>query len=181
MTRAEVETRFRESRSNQKTCVACREPAVEGATRCQKHWDDHRARGRKFYRDRVENGLCSRCGMPRNKSKVYCDDCLAQERREYAALKDAVIAGYGGACSCCGESIREFLTIDHIHNDGAQHRRSEKAVGAPLYRRLIGDGFPRDRFQLLCFNCNCGKQQNGGVCPHQQMKTLAMCLTNWQT
>lgn len=24
-----------------------------------------------------------------------------------------------------------------------------------------------DRYQLLCFNCNCGRHRNGGVCPHK--------------
>jgi hypothetical protein len=23
---------------------------------------------------------------------------------------------------------------------------------------------------VLCYNCNCGRARNGGVCPHQQKK-----------
>ena len=41
------------------------------------------------------------------------------------------------------------------------------AVMCAVLKRL---GWPRDRYQLLCANCNFGKLMNGGVCPHQQME-----------
>src|SRR5258706_14541763 len=31
---------------------------------------------------------------------------------------------YGGKCECCGETRREFLTIDHIHGGGQRHRKT---------------------------------------------------------
>ena len=24
-----------------------------------------------------------------------------------------------------------------------------------------------DTIQILCFNCNCGRARNGGICPHE--------------
>lgn len=89
-------------------------------------------------------------------------------------LKRQVMDAYGGACACCGETELTFLTIDHINDDGAEHRRqlaAEKGgswgqAGSPTYRWLRDNGFP-EGFQVLCANCNCGKQWNGGVCPHQ--------------
>ena len=33
-----------------------------------------------------------------------------------------VLDHYGRACSCCGETEPAFLTIDHVNNDGAEHR-----------------------------------------------------------
>src|SRR5438309_228735 len=52
-------------------------------------------------------------------------------------LRDEVFAQYGKSCRCCGESDTRFLTLDHIHNDGAEHRR-RLMQSAPLGKR--GDG-----------------------------------------
>jgi hypothetical protein len=32
------------------------------------------------------------------------------------------------------------------------------------------DRFPNDVLRLLCFNCNCGRAKNGGICPHEETK-----------
>lgn len=91
-------------------------------------------------------------------------------------LKRQVMDAYGGHCACCGETELMFLTIDHIDDNGAEHRRELAAArgvthgqaGAPTYRWLRDNNFPSG-FQVLCANCNCGRQWNGGVCPHAQM------------
>lgn len=80
-------------------------------------------------------------------------------------LKIQVFTHYGLKCSCCGESGLEFLNIDHINNDGAQHRK-EIGSGKHIYLWLIKNNFPSG-FQTLCFNCNIGKYHNNGICPHQ--------------
>lgn len=83
-------------------------------------------------------------------------------------VKSIVISHYGGKCACrgCGESRIGFLTIDHVNGGGARHR-SQVGGGVIFYRWLIKNNFPPG-FQVLCFNCNCGRQTNGGVCPHEQ-------------
>ncbi len=87
-------------------------------------------------------------------------------------IRLATIAAYGGACACCGEREPKFLTIDHIYNDGATERKGDRALtGTKFYLWLKQRGWPADRYQLLCFNCNCAKGQFG-VCPHQQRKAL---------
>lgn len=95
------------------------------------------------------------------------------ERREKAnqrarestrELRRFVLDHYGAFCACCGEREDAFLTIDHINSDGAQ-RRKEHGVSGALYRWIIKNNFPDD-FQILCFNCNCGRYHNGGRCPH---------------
>ena len=82
-------------------------------------------------------------------------------------LKEEVVKEYGGKCVCCGEDTYEFLTIDHVHGDGAEHKRQMKAegVGQNLYRWLKKHGYPKENFQLLCMNCNFAKGKYG-VCPH---------------
>lgn len=114
--------------------------------------------------------------------KSYGDTWRAQNPGKYSEynkksnlkLKRLVIDAYGGKCACCGEAELVFLTIDHVNDDGAEHRRqiaAEKGsrwlqAGAPTYRWLRDNGFP-EGFQVLCANCNCGRHWNGGICPHQ--------------
>lgn len=113
-------------------------------------------------------GLCIRCGGRRNDRFLKCYDCreLARQLRDKIRLN--VIIAYGGRCACCNEDNHGFLTIDHVFNDGAAERRKSSKRG--IYRKLTKDGFPKDRYQLLCYNCNMGRQNAGGldkVCPHK--------------
>jgi len=95
-----------------------------------------------------------------------------REWRKKTRLK--VLTHYGGnppKCECCGETHIEFLTIDHINNDGAEHRKKlgitqNSGHGSKLYRWIIRNNFP-DGFQVLCWNCNCAKGHYG-YCPHQK-------------
>lgn len=102
-------------------------------------------------------------------------DPEVRERHKIAALKNRlktkieVFSAYGGVmCICCGESDIRFLTIDHKYNDGAEERRLLGSVGGGMafYRYLKRLGYP-DGYQVLCYNCNCGKRINGGRCPHE--------------
>ena len=75
-----------------------------------------------------------------------------------------MIAAYGGACTCCGEARQRFLTLEHVNHDGAEHR---KAKGhAALLLDLKALGWPKDRFTILCMNCNWA-ERNGEPCPHK--------------
>ena len=79
--------------------------------------------------------------------------------------KKKVFDHYGRKCACCGESVKEFLTIDHINGEGTKHR---KKIGRKMYNWLVQNNLPKG-FQTLCFNCNWGKHVNGGVCPHKNL------------
>ena len=84
--------------------------------------------------------------------------------------KRGVMEVYGnGRCACCGETAIEFLSLDHVNNDGKQHRKELKSkVGSSFYRYLRNHGYPhRDRLQVLCLNCN-GAKAYYGICPHQK-------------
>ncbi len=88
------------------------------------------------------------------------------ERRE--KVKEQVYLAYGGyKCACCGETEPSFLSIDHINNDGAKHKRENRLhTGEQMYRWLVRNDFP-DGFQVLCMNCQWGKRNNSGICPHK--------------
>lgn len=97
----------------------------------------------------------------------------AKYQRGYrASLKKKIFDHYGWVCNCCDETEPLFLTIDHVNNDGADHRRIlangkkwRSGMDLSVYRDIIKREFPAD-FQILCWNCNTGKQRNGGICPH---------------
>lgn len=73
--------------------------------------------------------------------------------------------------ACCGETEPLFLSLDHVNNDGASHR---KVIDRrKLYKWLARNHYPSG-FQVLCMNCNHGKFRNGGVCPHQSMGTATV-------
>lgn len=106
----------------------------------------------------------------RNPEKVKAKYRRRVERGIYQKvvrhLRSEVIEAYGSKCACCGETETKFLVIDHIFNDGAQHRRDHKlTAGYKFYAWLKRWGFPKDRFQLLCWNCNIAKGRFG-ECPH---------------
>jgi len=91
---------------------------------------------------------------------------IANSKANYAKLRQALIEGYGSKCVCCKELEPKFLTIDHINGGGNKHFNAIGAV--KVYRQIVNDGFPKN-YQLLCHNCNAGRQRNGGVCPHVKL------------
>lgn len=117
--------------------------------------------------DRIASGLCSRCGKePPTKDAAECERCRFVQKEYKQRLKTEAYEHYGGLrCSCCGESIAAFLSLDHINNDGAEHRRTVKP-GVAFYLWLKRNNYP-EGFQVLCMNCNWGKAMNNGICPHQ--------------
>jgi hypothetical protein len=155
----------RSNNSKFKCCIKCRE--------------EMRTRDRNKRARRKQNGQCMRCGSPASGGS-RCEVCstahnkysrngypprAANHRARLATLqksrRTAVIAGYGGKCICCLITTREFLTVDHVN--GLHGGRDGQ-----LYRKLIEQEFPGG-YQLLCANCNQGKQLNGGECPAHGM------------
>lgn len=71
-------------------------------------------------------------------------------------------------CACCGETNIEFLSIDHINQNGAEHRRTlpkNRRCGSGFYNWLIKNGFP-EGYRVLCLNCNFALG-HFGYCPHE--------------
>lgn len=88
----------------------------------------------------------------------------AYMRSRRAELRNKALIKYGHMCICCGERKRGFLTFDHMNNDGAAHRRELRGASVRFYLWLLEE--TREDIGILCWNCNCGRQHNGGVCPH---------------
>lgn len=129
---------------------------------------------RKYYeKNKLYMNKQSRIYHQKNKER------LNKLHREYLRqftinLKLEVLIHYGGSpprCACCGETTFEFLTIDHINNDGAKHRKLINRKGFGFYLWLRKNGFP-EGFQVLCMNCNWGRAHNKGICPHKINKIV---------
>lgn len=87
-------------------------------------------------------------------------------RRKSQRLRQSVLVAYGPICSCCGETTPEFLTLDHIGNTGAAHKREVGGGTNRVYLAVRREGFPKDKYRILCFNCNCSLGFLG-YCPHR--------------
>lgn len=152
-------------------CKSCgKEPYVDGDTRCIKCAQRDIVSHRKLIKYYRENGCCISCGSTLDSSsKSRCNSCLQRNRELGRGLRKQVMDHYGGKCTCCGESQLEKLTIDHMDHDGKQHIK--EIVGGysdRFYRWIIKHNYP-ENLQCLCWNCNMGKEANGGICPHKSI------------
>ena len=109
-----------------------------------------------------------------------CRKCETLAVREQVLnLKNQIYDHYGRECTCCGEKRTDFLTLDHILGDGAEHRKeigstNKKSNTTAVHRWIVKNNFPSD-FQVLCFNCNCSKGV-GEYCIHKLEKTAETLL-----
>lgn len=160
-------------------CVICGTPSVT-AVYCDEHRKVHIERQKMLRRKARDGRICPGCQKaalsPRRR---LCDECASTTGELYKARQKAwrdkqkliAFEKYGGPhCVCCGQGNPAFLSLDHVNNDGASHRRAifANSLGrGRMYGWVRRHGYPPG-FQVLCFNCNCGRQYNGGICPHKQ-------------
>lgn len=142
--------------------------------------------GKLFFSTSSARNHCARCRPPLTKqcrncgkdfvgsmqNRLYCSTPCAEtagvEKRKLARVRQRLEAlqAYSAEvpfCSCCGETELIFLAIDHINGNGHAHRK--EVGGGGFYVWLRKHKYPAG-FQVLCHNCNFGRQLNGGVCPH---------------
>lgn len=117
------------------------------------------------YTKNRQAGLCG-CGRESRPDRQRCITCLERTRCAARQLKADVFAIYGNRCACCGEDDNRFLTVDHVFNDGYKERKQGHRTTQTLYSALRKNGYS-ERYQLLCWNCNCAKNHHQGVCPHE--------------
>ena len=132
-----------------------------------------------------ENGrhICTECARQRH--KLWRDANIIHIRknakdinkRSRLKIRAEAIAAYGGQCECCGISDFELLTIDHILHDGSTERKLRRRGGHTFYYDLKKLGWPKDRYRLLCWNCNMSRSI-WGYCPHQRQLELFPSFRN---
>jgi hypothetical protein len=177
MNKADYINSWKSERRNRGLCWDCPAPALVGKGRCQnclKKGSERKALSKeRLDAQRIQSGLCIKCGkQPSEIDKTYCRQCLTRETQYQHKAKwkliEKVIRHYSNQtmqCECCGESIKEFLTIDHP-NGGGRQEFLEYGSSKEFYRHLVQAGFPSG-YRVLCINCNFGRNRNNGICPHE--------------
>jgi hypothetical protein len=134
---------------------------------CKDCWKKLDKKNWPHWRRKVRHQLCYACGLARYRkrykkiSKQMCERQRVYRRR----CKEELIAAYGGKCICCGEAALEFLTMAHLNNDGAKHRR-EIGGSCRMQSWLKKNKYPKG-YSILCFNCNAADFYYG-QCPHKK-------------
>lgn len=152
----------------------------------------------RCHKELPDNSFGPRPSRPTGKN-YSCRGCCNAYNREYLArwrtpekmfvynnrakkkIRDAVFSHYGWYCMACKESDPMVLSIDHIHNNGAEHRKQifgRGKKGRPpsgywLYYWLLKNKLP-EGFQVLCMNCNTAKHKNHGVIPPQRFRGVGI-------
>lgn len=122
--------------------------------------------------------------IERNRERYY------QAKKEYRHKRKIEALHYYSngsmACAHCGyDKDLDALCLDHINDDGADHRRSMnndrmRRGGTTIYERLHAKGWI-EGLQVLCFNCNTIKQlrlSRGGMTA-EQMTEAVMNPQGW--
>ena len=123
----------------------------------QKKWfqdnkERNREKSREWYRNNKERGR----------------EINSKSHKKVKLLALQKYSGLKPNCACCKEEQEGFLTIDHINNDGGNHRKKiNRGGGVSFYYWLKLNGYPKG-FQVLCFNCNISKSLYG-QCPHKSI------------
>lgn len=121
---------------------------------------------------------CRTCNTPYvGKRLGRCPVCTNEHARQQRAqerfkLRQDVLKAYGGKCQCpggCEIKEFEFLVLDHIFDDGFRHRKKTGGAGYHTYRDVKRQGFPKDKYRILCQNCNSAREFFG-ECPHVYAK-----------
>jgi hypothetical protein len=117
---------------------------------------DRKKRERKRARDPEKYRAAQRRNYLRNRERqlAYNKTPEVRERQRISrqALKKKVLTHYGpaGRLNCCwlGCIIDDvdMLTLDHVNNDGAAHR---KEIKTKIYSWIVKNNYP-DGFQTLC-------------------------------
>ena len=150
-------------------CSCCPQIALPGKSCCARCRERCRLNAQKRRITAQANNICALCfKRPAKNGNAKCTECLewfVKYRRDaLSTLRNTIFAHYGWSCVCCDESIREFMTIDHING-----KHNKRLIGAVAYRQIIKDGFPDD-VQTMCFKCNTAKGLYG-QCPHRHAWT----------
>ena len=104
--------------------------------------------------------LCYNC----NQIKSLRPPRDEKQKRCAEKLKHGVLSHYSPDLRCsCGYSDIRALTLDHIDGGGRKHLAAINVKGgAQFYRWVRREKYPAG-LQVLCYNCNCGKNTISAV------------------
>lgn len=105
--------------------------------------------------------LCMNCQYRKRMGEMKPDNPTKKQLKQAAyvqKLKLECLSHYGNICPC-GEKDLVILTLDHVNDDGENHRKEKKKRGFAFYLDLKKNKFPNDPpLQVLCMNCQFRKR-----------------------
>jgi len=107
--------------------------------------------------------ICEKCSDLYDNTVTRFKKLNRSTRSKISNSRKDIMNILGAKCSCCGETIVEFLTIEHIGLTGSFHRKQKKHN---VYKHILEQGCPKDKYAILCMNCNWASRFNG-ICPHK--------------
>ena len=125
----------------------------------ERNREGHNAASRKWYAENIEYAR----EYGRNYHRANRDRRREYAQRYHFGLKTDAMRAYSTrevGCARCSEMDIDVLTLDHVHNDGAEQRRAfgrSFLGGTRLYCWLKKHNYPSG-FQVLCANCNLKKE-----------------------
>jgi hypothetical protein len=127
---------------------------------CERHPGSPRYRsGDDCVKCAYERRAKQKAGQSESQREKWARYGAAKKRESDTEYKNAVInvlTNGEGTCRWCGQGDQDVLTIDHIDNNGKEHRRTVRG-GASICRWIVANDYPPG-FQVLCFNCNVKKE-----------------------
>lgn len=91
--------------------------------------------------------------------KANPEKMLASAQRYRDKIRLEMVKEYGGKCCKCGITDSDLLVLDHIYDDAQIDRKQNNHTGGiHMYSFLRRNGWPKDKYQLLCHNCNYKKE-----------------------
>lgn len=149
-------------RTNCRICKTCN--AKNKKKWAQKNKEKTRSYALKHYYKNHEHKI----EYSKKYRETHREEMNLRIKDKHSSMREETLMAYGNICNCCKETNTRFLTIDHVNNDGYKHRAELKSRSTAHIHRLIKkEGYPLDKYQILCYNCNMGKALNNGVCPHK--------------
>ena len=124
-----------------------------------------------YDRNRIRDNV-----LRRKYAQSYRQRHLDKVKAKQQRIKLEVLKHYSHGllkCLYCGESNFRKLTLDHINNDGKQHRKSVKS-GTQVYYWAKANGFP-PIFQVLCYRCNTRKAKLDQKCKYNKKDDCNDC------
>lgn len=164
-------------------CVRCGSERFNNKTRCEKCHTEHLNYQAKSKTKAISNGMCRYClSSPVFETKSMCKNCLekhsTKQKELYAFHRKSCIDAYGGQCACCGLSSEKYLQLDHINNDGKDHRKQiypNNHHRGSMYTWAFRNNFPNN-LQLLCANCHQAKT-SGKSCTPEDHIHFCFCVS----
>lgn len=135
-------------------------------SRKKQYWknpEKNRENGKQYYQENKEKVLLrTREYLKRHPDKARKYSSYKLEGFYIHAL-DIVCNSYEHKCVKCGDQNLFHFQFDHINNGGTKERRSGGLYGDKLYHWILKHPEKaRQKYQILCANCNQEKRYLAG-------------------